>query len=114
MEHHLGLRLFESGPKRGKIADVRLVVTREDALDAGMRVLSKSHPKTWSNGPSTKTSDLDHVIASNDLTFEILGSTSEGDYEIEVDGWNNELEGNERTDWIKNISDHCALVGKTL
>jgi len=87
---------------------------KNDSQNAGMQVLSKSHPKTWSNGPNTKTSDLDHVIASNDLMFEIFGPTPDEEFEIKVDGWNNEPEGNQRTDWIKNISDHCALVGETL
>jgi endonuclease/exonuclease/phosphatase family metal-dependent hydrolase len=85
-----------------------------DAQNAGMRMLSKSHPKTWSNGPNTKTSNLDHVIASDDLLFEEFGPTPNEAFEIEVDGWNNVPSGTNRTDWIKNISDHCALIGKAL
>jgi len=84
-----------------------------DAQNAGMRLLSKSHSKTWSNGPNTQTSNLDHVIASNDLLFEKFSPNPIETFEIKVDGWNKIPAGNQRNDWIKNISDHCALIGKT-
>jgi hypothetical protein len=87
----------------------------QDAVAAGMRMLSKSHDKTWSNKSGSTKSNLDHVIASNDLNFSQYffvnnpGST----FEIEVYGWNN-LTGNARKSWIENISDHCALVGECI
>ena len=87
----------------------------KDAVKAGMRILSKSHEKTWSNKGGSKKSDLDHVIASNDLNFSQFyfvdnpGST----FEIEVYGWNNIAES-DRKSWIEDISDHCALVGEVI
>lgn len=84
----------------------------EDANRNKMRILSKSHEKTWSNRNSSKTSNLDHVIASNDLHFEKLYFPREPnkEFELEVTGWNF-FTGNKRKDFIKNISDHCLLYG---
>ena len=87
----------------------------QDALAAGMRLLSKSHEKTWSNKSGSKKSDLDHVIASDDLGFREFYFVDDPDnvFEIEVDGWNN-LTGNARKSWVENISDHCALIGEVI
>jgi hypothetical protein len=87
---------------------------RQDAQAAGMRMLSKSHEKTWSNRSNTRTSDLDHVIASDDLDFQPFQFAGGGQaFEVEVDGWNN-LTGAARLSWIRNISDHCALIGQVI
>jgi len=88
---------------------------KQDAQAAGMRMLNKSHEKTWSNKIGSTKSNLDHVIASNDLQFrEFYFVDDPGNvFEIEVYGWNN-LTGNERKTWITNISDHCALVGEVI
>ena len=87
----------------------------QDAAAAGMRILSKSHEKTWSNNSGSKKSDLDHVIASDELNFSqyFFVNDPANIFEIEVYGWNN-LTGNERKSWIENISDHCALVGECI
>lgn len=88
---------------------------RQDAGTKGMRILSKSFDKTWSNPSGSKRSDLDHVIASDDLTFREW--TYENDpgteFEIEVLGWN-ERTGNARRSFIENISDHCSLWGEII
>jgi len=88
-----------------------------DAAAAGMRMLTKSHEKTWSNGGNTRTSNLDHVVASSDLSFDQFTFTgtpaiaADNDpFEVEVDGWNNRT-GQARLDWINSVSDHCALFG---
>jgi len=96
-------------------ADKEIEDLEQDALAAGMRLLSKSHEKTWSNQSGSKKSDLDHVIASDDLDFsEFYFVDNPGHvFEIEVYGWNN-LTGTARKPWIKNISDHCALIGEVL
>jgi endonuclease/exonuclease/phosphatase family metal-dependent hydrolase len=94
-------------------ANEEIANLEQSATAAGMRLLSKSHDKTWSNKSGSMKSDLDHVIASNDLEFREFFFDNEPNhvFEIEVDGWNN-LTGNARKSWIKNISDHCALSGE--
>lgn len=94
-------------------ADEEIEKLKEDAEASGMRLLSKSHDKTWSNKSGSKRSDLDHVLASNDLEFNGFYFVGEPEkiFEIEVDGWNNRT-GNARRAWIENISDHCALIGE--
>lgn len=93
---------------RHEIEQLRLA-----AQNAGMRVLTKSHERTWSTPSGSQKSELDHVIASTDLQF--VQKTSQdaetSPFEIEVHGWN-KLSGHERRDFIKNISDHCALFGE--
>ncbi len=86
-----------------------------DAQANGMRILNKSFNKTWSNPSGSKRSDLDHVVASNDLTFQewtFVGDSST-EFEVEVRGWN-ERTGNARKSFIENISDHCSLWGEII
>jgi hypothetical protein len=96
-------------------ADDEIDNLKQDAVAAGMRLLSKSHEKTWSNKSGSTKSNLDHVIASNDLNFSqfYFVGNSGSTFEIEVYGWNNIAESN-RESWIKEISDHCALVGEVV
>lgn len=84
------------------------------AEDAGMRILPKSHSKTWST-PSGSLSELDHVVASNDLKFlqRTSNDAQNNPFNIEVRGWNM-LSGNARRSFIENISDHCALFGELI
>jgi len=88
----------------------------QDAVAAGMRLLTKSHDKTWSNKSGSSKSNLDHVIASNDLNFSQYYFVDDPakTFEIEVYGWNNVVNANARKSWIENISDHCALVGECI
>jgi hypothetical protein len=88
---------------------------KSDAQAKGMRVLSKSFDKTWSTPSGSTQSNLDHVIASNDLSFQTWTFTNNPtlNFEIEVKGWN-ELTGNDRKTFITSISDHCSLWGEII
>ncbi len=85
----------------------------QSAQTNGMRILSKSFAKTWSNPSGSKKSNLDHVIASDDLKFQewIFDNDDSTKFEVEVKGWN-ERTGNARKSFIENISDHCSLWGE--
>lgn len=90
----------------------------------GMRMLDKDAATTWSQwgkGPrgnrrklkvaeldGLKESNLDHVIASNELAFVKRGADGES---IHVKGWQ-QLKGRDKTDFLWNLSDHCALIGE--
>ena len=81
-----------------------------------MRLLSKTHSKTWRKGPSQPNfdSNLDHALATANVSFEPLqNATSSGPAEVSVDGWNH-LVGNERDDFTLNISDHCSIFCKVI
>jgi hypothetical protein len=87
-----------------------------DAQKSGMICLSKSHKETW--GSSSKKSELDHVIASTDLSFRLNPKQNYivnpmATYHVAVEGWNR-YSGNARKSFLKNISDHCALYAEVL
>lgn len=84
----------------------------KDAQKNGMKVLDKSHNRTWSSSGGTK-SNLDHIIASNDLLFQSnpMNFDVPDQYEVAVYGWQ-QLDGAKKKDFIKNISDHCALYAE--
>ena len=87
-------------------------------------MLSKDWDKTWSNwgtGPredrkklkvselcNLKTSNLDHVIAANEVKFEPSGDNRE---DIHVKGWR-QLSGAKKADFLWDLSDHCAIFGE--
>ncbi len=95
-----------------RMADVRVSAVDEiqqlakDAGKAGMRLLTKQHHETFNNGKVR--SDLDHVLASKQLKIRKRGHSDSG-YEVKVWGWN-QLEGDAQKHFIRNISDHSALV----
>lgn len=101
------------GAKPSISAKQEIAALQQDAQNKGMRILSKSFPKTWSYPSGSKKSDLDHVIASDDLTFQLwtLVDDPNVEFEVEVRGWN-ERSGNARRSFIENISDHCSLWGE--
>ena len=72
-----------------------------------MRLLSKSHPTTWSNGSRSRyaDADLDHVLAARHLAFKPLRGA-----EVEVLGWPTLATAAERDAWIRDYSDHGLLV----
>ncbi len=90
----------------------------------GMRMLSKDWDRTWSewgkrtNGGRRKlrvselgdlmTSNLDHVIAADEVEFEPAG---DGGEDVHVKGWR-QLSGARKADFLWNLSDHCGLYGK--
>lgn len=91
----------------------------------GLRMLSKDWDATWSQwgkgrrGPERRklkvselddldTSNLDHVIAANEVNFEPSGDNGE---DIHVKGWR-QLSGSKKADFLWNMSDHCGIFGK--
>lgn len=88
-------------------ADAEITRLAAEAGKVGMRLLSKSHPATWSNGSRSryKPADLDHVLASTHLAFKPLRGA-----EVEVLGWPLLADAAERDAWIKQYSDHGLLV----
>lgn len=75
--------------------------------EQGLRLLSKTHPATWSGGPGSSypDSDLDHVLAFREMAF----LPQPGGAEVRVAGWA-ELTGQARTDWLASHSDHAPLI----
>jgi endonuclease/exonuclease/phosphatase family metal-dependent hydrolase len=87
-----------------------------DAEDHEMGLLPKTHSNTWRKGPSNPDfeSNLDHGIATTNITFEELeNATSSTPAAVSVDGWNH-LYGEDRDDFSENISDHCSIFCKIL
>lgn len=86
-----------------------------------MRRLTKSTANTWSNGSSSSysPSNLDHVIASDHLTFkawkskEPINETTdthvEGKSEVDVRGWVDQTTIAKQDKWISEFSDHSYL-----
>lgn len=69
---------------------------------AGMRVLSKTAEVTW-RGEGRMRSNLDHVVASEQIAFEQAGGR-----EVEVRGWP-QLPDAEQEEWVEKFSDHALL-----
>jgi len=95
------------GRRGGPNAKAEIAGLSADAEQKGMRLLSKSHDTTWSSD-GARTSNLDHVLASSELTFV---RQQPSDAEITLDGWISRY-GDERVNFAKNISDHCLLFGR--
>lgn len=95
-----------------------------EAVRNGMKLVSKDRSTTWSQwgkGPrgnrrrlymseldGLMESDLDHVIASNELSLLPVGNNGE---KVHVRGWH-QRSGQAKADWLWDISDHCALYGE--
>ena len=85
-----------------------------DSISAGMRMLSKSHPKTYRSEGGSLSGNLDHVIADDALDFQLYSFDGNPDtFEVECDGWVN-LPEPRRTTFIRDISDHAALYCEIL
>ena len=96
----------------------------KNANKNNMRILTKDRENTWSQWgkgplnnrrkfkvselPGAYKSNLDHVIASNDLNFESAGNNGS---DIHVEGWN-QLDSVQRVNYLWALSDHSALFGK--
>ncbi len=97
---------------------------KKAAKKNGLRMLSKDWDATWSQwgkGPRGNrrklkvselddllTSNLDHVIAADEIEFEPSGDDGE---DIHVKGWR-QLAGVKKTGFLWNISDHCGVFGE--
>ncbi len=69
---------------------------------AGMRVLSKTAELTW-HGDGRMRSNLDHVIASDQIEFEQVDGK-----DVEVRGWPQRPDA-EQEEWVEKYSDHALL-----
>lgn len=96
------------GRKGGPSAVEEIAELERQAAKAGMTLLKKSHEQTWSSD-GKKMSALDHVVASNDLSFKVQAPGLQT-VQILVDGWVNRM-GEARVNFVKNISDHSLLYG---
>lgn len=74
-----------------------------------MRLLPKTHQSTWWNGKDNwEPSNLDHVFASENLSFAAFGNGAE----IDVRGWPTLSTTAKQRDWIEKHSDHALLYGE--
>ncbi len=77
----------------------------KDAKKKKMRRLGKNAAATWWNGSGRlKPSDLDHVVASDQVKFKAIKGSP-----IDVRGWPNQTTDAARQKWIKEYSDHALL-----
>ena len=75
-----------------------------------MSLLGKSHDKTWWNGngdEAAKSSDLDHVFASEHLNFSVVDGA-----QISVRGWTQKTTTAAKKGWIDTHSDHALIYGE--
>ena len=93
-------------PNVSKVTEAQeIALLATAAMKANMQVLTKSAPKTWSSPSGSKKGNLDHVIASNDLSFKTQEVVDGQPVKVLVDGWVNKT-GNARRSFIENVSDH--------
>lgn len=83
-------------------AERELAAVAYQAGKVEMRVLTKTIDLTW-RGKRNLRSNLDHVVASDQIGFEQIGGK-----DIEVRGWPQRPDG-EQGDWVKKFSDHALL-----
>ena len=71
-----------------------------------MRILNKSMPYNWWNGPegAYPQSNLDHVVASDHLAFKVFNGA-----DVDVRGWPMLQDDHEASNWIEQYSDHGLL-----
>jgi Endonuclease/Exonuclease/phosphatase family len=71
-----------------------------------LTVLEKSEPATFWPGSTSSLapSNLDHVVASDHLTFRDFGGAA-----VSVRGWPQEPTDEEKDDWAATFSDHAML-----
>jgi endonuclease/exonuclease/phosphatase family metal-dependent hydrolase len=97
---------------------------KKNATNNNMKMLDKDRNFTWhqwgtgprndrkklkvSELPSADKSNLDHVIASNDLNFVATGDDGSA---VHVEGWN-QKNGVQRVNYLWGLSDHSALYGE--
>ena len=76
-----------------------------------MQRLVKTHDTTWSNGSgsSIPDSNLDHVYASEHLTFREFDRADGTKAQVSVRGWVDEQTVNGKDQWIADFSDHSLL-----
>jgi hypothetical protein len=71
-----------------------------------MVLLAKEFDATFSDG--RYLSNLDHILATDNISFRVLGQHNGEPFNVRVTGWQ-QLEGQARLDFIRSVSDHCSL-----
>jgi hypothetical protein len=110
------LNTMGRGGRRPRTAEQEIAKLRRDAQSHGMWLLEKEYDVTWHSSSGNNTSDLDHVLATDNLGFEPLAVTDAGaDIPILVDGWV-QLQDRRRElrDFVRTISDHSAVYGEVV
>ena len=88
--------------------ELAFVENRMSAAVNGMKLLTKTHTKTWWNGKDNwQPSNLDHIFAADHLQFKSLSGA-----DIEISGWVDKTTDNARKNWIDKFSDHALLYGE--
>ncbi|MEM9075461.1 MAG: endonuclease/exonuclease/phosphatase family protein [Bacteroidota bacterium] len=77
------------------------------ARKSNMKLLQKDEDLTFNN--LRLTSDLDHVVASQNLVLKDFATDAQNPIHVMVRGWN-QLSGNDRENFIENVSDHSSLT----
>ena len=83
-----------------------------------MRIIDKDHHATWTglkpgNKKKLRFGDLDHVIASDQIEFNMVGD--DGKSHVKVSGWKELLSDDETKvnsnvkKFMNEVSDHCSL-----
>ena len=74
-----------------------------------MDLISKSHDQTWWGGTDTyEPSNLDHVLATNTLDIR----NAAGNAGIDVLGWPQLPNAQDKINWIDRFSDHALIRGE--
>ena len=84
-----------------------------DAQRNGMDLLVKSHDHTLAckrrpSEPQYRLSNLDHALATTNLTFDNLDNQTGNVAKVSVDGWVH-LSDPGRTEFIEEVADHCSV-----
>ena len=100
-------------PKATK-ANIRIKAA-EEILElptfAGLRVATKSHDRTWKG--SAGESDLDHILVTPPVTLAPLGKAGAEIRDVCVRGWVELTDKAAVKAFLKDMSDHCLLLGET-
>jgi hypothetical protein len=97
------------GPPGTKLLHDRVSAEQEiarlgfEAAKREMRILAKTADLTWGSSGGMR-SNLDHVVASNNLEFKPFG-----DKQVDVRGWPQLTDKAEQKKWIDTFSDHGLL-----
>lgn len=105
----MGRRKYKSRPAISAEQELKRLI--KDAKSNGMRMLPKTHEKTWRGRlwGRMRESNLDHVLATGNVSFESFQDSKK----VRVFGWNG-LEKHERNKFIEDLSDHSALFCKVI
>jgi len=92
--------------QKGIAPDIELKKLDKESKNAQMVRLDKTAPYTWSNGSTSSIppSNLDHVVASNNLNFRNFAGA-----QVSVRGWVNQTTDAAKDKWISQYSDHSLL-----